>query len=367
MKGTIRATVKVSWIAGTGERRVLQKERRFVPGTKSYVIADWKARTRAQLEKRIPATVAGRSATLGTLHADAIRYYPLIKHLADWVSRRSEIRAWLPELGDRYRHTIDRTDILRIRGEWKTAGVAHRTINNRVSALKDLYKKLDGDDAPTPCDGVNMLTPPRTPIQRISPELVNRVCANLLKPQGVGRPAKHRLKDRARLMVMATTGKRPCEIERARPMDVNLDHRVWSVRDAKGGWSEGQYLNDEMIVAWKAFFAANAWGPFSDKFAHRLRKAGWPEGVRPYNNRHTAWITASESGADLADIQAGAGHRNIRTTREHYVPVINSRMQKLSELIDHRFGWSPATAPARPQKRSREKVKSTAKKGRSRR
>jgi integrase len=353
MKGTIRATVKVTWRAGTGERRVLQRERRFVVGTKARVIRDWKAAIRAKLEKRIPAA-SDRAVQLGTLKADAGRYYPLIGHLADWVTRRSEIRAWLPLIGDRFRHTLTREDVLTARGIWKAAGVAHRTINNRVSAMKDLYKKLDGDDAPTPCDSVRMLTPPRTPVQRINPATINTVIANLAERatrlDRRGRPPKHALKDRARLMVVASTGKRPCEVERAVPNDVSLEQRVWGVRDAKGGWSEGVYLNDEMLIAWRAFIAAEAWGPFGDKFAHRLRAAGWPEGVRPYNNRHMAWITASELGADLADIQVGAGHRNQRTTREHYVPVLNSRMQRLSELMDGRFGWctAPAGTPIEP-------------------
>jgi integrase len=353
MKGTIRATVKMTWINGHGERCAAQKERRYAAGTKPHVIADWKKRTRAQLEARIPATVGSRAIVLGTLKADALRYYPLIRHLADWVTRRSEIRAWEPHLGDRYRHAIERVDILRIRGLWKEAGVANRTINNRVSALKDLYKKLDGDDTATPCDSVAMLPPPRIPIQRVSPDTINAVMTRLEQRAlngRKGRPCKHATQDRARLMVLATTGKRPCEVERALPMDVNLDQRVWGVRDAKGGWSEGVYLNDEMLIAWRAFFDAQAWGSFGGKFAHRLRAAGWPEGVRVYNARHSTWIAASERGADLGDIQAGAGHRHQRTTREHYVPVLQSRMQRLSELIDHRFGWVPATQPADPAK-----------------
>lgn len=351
MKGTIRATVKVSWIDGHGERRVLQKERRYTPLTPARVIKKWKEDTERQLRARIPAA-SDRAVVLGTLKADAFRYYPLIRSLADWVTRRSEIRAWLPALGDRYRSDLTREDILRVRGAWKAAGVAHRTINNRVSALKDLYKKLDGDDAPTPCDHVTMLPPPRTPMQRISPETINTVLANLLTRATAtekGRPCKHALQDRARLMVLASTGKRPCEVERALPMDVNLEQRVWNVRDAKGGWSEGVYLNAEMLLAWETFFAVKAFGEFPPHFARRLREAGWPAGVRVYNTRHTTWITASERGADLSDVQAGAGHRNIRTTREHYVPVLNSRMQRLSELLDNRFGWQGAAgSPEKP-------------------
>lgn len=330
-----------------GERRVLQKEtRQFTAKTPARVRQQWCDFWKRKLEQRVPAAT-DRGATSGTLKAEAVRYLPLVTHLADWVSRRSEIRAWFPALGDLRRHDIARADVLRVRGAWKQAGVAARTINNRISALRDLYRKLDGDDAPTPCDGVPMLPVPRVPIQRVSAETVTRVVARLLEiaetpTDDPGRPRKHARQDAARLMVMATTGRRPCEIERTQPGDLNLEQRVWGIRDAKGGWSAGLYLNDEMRVAWQAFIAADAWGPFPDHFARRLREAGWPAHIRPYNTRHATWIAASESGADLADIQAGAGHRHIQTTRAHYVPVLNSRMQKLSELVDHRFGWKAA-------------------------
>jgi integrase len=337
MKGTIRATVKVGQI---------QRERRFVPSTPPRVIKAWKADTESKLRKRYPAA-SDRTAKAGTLKADAPRYLGMVRHLADWVTRRSEIRAWFPHLSDRARHTITREDVMRIRGAWKAAGIANRTCNNRVSALRDLFRKLDGDETPTPCDHVPFLKPPRTPIDRVSPETVNAVLENLWQRGRFtdarrGRPVNHALADRARLMVLASTGRRPCEVERTLPNDVNMQARVWGVRDAKGGWTSGIYLNDEMLIAWQAFIDAEAWGPIPGHFARRLREAGWPKGVRPYNLRHSLWIAASELGADLADIQAGAGHKHIATTRGSYVPVLASRMQKLSELTSGHFRWHPS-------------------------
>lgn len=334
----IRVTVKV---AGK------QVERKFSPTTKAAVIKRWKAATEAKLRKRMPAA-SDRAAAIGSLKADAIgRYLSLVKHLADWGTRRSEIRAWFPHLGERPRAAITREDVIRIIGIWKQANIAHRTINNRVSALRDLFRKLDGIDGETPCDHVPFLKPPRIPVQRVSPQTINTVLHNLMRRALSSEPRRgrnvcHAMQDRARLMVLASTGRRPCEVERAHPNDVNLEARVWGVRDAKGGWSQGLYLNDEMLIAWRAFIDAEAWGPIPVHFARRLRDAGWPPGIRPYNTRHSTWIAASEAGIDLSDIQAGAGQKRIETTRTHYVPVLNSRMQKLSETIDGRFGWSDA-------------------------
>jgi integrase len=346
MKGGIRATVKVAGF---------QRERRFNAGTPSRVVKAWKAHVRNVLTKRhSAATDRPKPKDRGTLRADAERYYPLIKHHADWVSRRSEIRAWLASrVGTQPRHVITKNDLMTIRGEWVQSGIAPKTINNRVTALRDLYRKLDGDDEPTPCDGIPPLHRAKTPPQIVPADVVNAVIdrllvlATLAQPGTYqrGRPAIHARQDRARLMVLATTGKRPCEVARALPADVDMLRRVWAVRDAKGGWSEGVYLNDEMRMAWAAFIEAEAWGAFPVHFEKRLQRAGWPRGVRIYNVRHSTWIEASERGADLSDIQAGAGHRNIRTTREHYVPVLHSRMQRLSELLEGRFGWRTRLAP----------------------
>lgn len=335
MKGTIRATVKVAGF---------QKEHRFTPGTPKRVIKSWKADTESKLRKRHKQPE--RTHPRDTLAGDAVRYYPLTKHMADWVTRRSEIRAWLPALGDKHRHLITREDILRIRGDWlhpaKGKPLAPKTVNNRISALRDLFHQLDGDDAPTPCDGIKPLMTVKEPPQMINAELIMTVAANLAARAAEGH--MHAAQDRGRLMVLATTGKRPCELERTKPGDIDIRRRVWLTRDAKGGFSPGVYLNDEMVAAWQAFIEADAWGVFPDHFPRRLRAAGWPEGVRPYNLRHSTWIEASERGADLADIQAGAGHRSMSTTRRHYVPVLASRMQRLSESLNGRFGWRPRLA-----------------------
>jgi integrase len=342
MKGTLRATVKV---AGR------QRERRFVEGTPKRVIASWKERTEAALKKRYPAQTFRRTQA-GTVAADIERTLPLRKGMTSWTDYCALLRSWGACIGTKNRAAIEKADVLLARAGWIEAGQAARTINNRVSALRTMYKLLDGDDAPTPCDGIKPLKLPPAAKQLVPLHIVNRVCAKLLERheqyQGArtrrGRPGgQHALKDRARLMVMSACGKRPAEVGRAEPDDFDWDRRVWYDRAAKAGESPGVYLNDEMLLAWQEFIEADAWGDFEQDghFARRLRDAGWPKGLKPYNVRHSAWTDASERGADLADIQVGAGHRRIETTRKHYVPVLNSRMQRLSEMIDKRHGWTP--------------------------
>jgi hypothetical protein len=145
----------------------------------------------------------------------------------------------------------------------------------------------------------------------------------------------------------------------AAPADVDLERRVWIPRDGKGGWGPGVYLNDDMLEAWKLFAAVDAWGPFdSGSFAERIRAAGLPPALTPYQLRHTVGIALSEAGIDLQDISQHMGHKRTDTTRRHYVPVLASRLQRASEALnDRKLGWkatettdedvSPSSDPVR--------------------
>jgi integrase len=148
---------------------------------------------------------------------------------------------------------------------------------------------------------------------------------------------------RARFMVIASCGVRPSEVMRAQPDDVDLERRVWRVRDGKGGYRPGGlYLIDDMLAAWRVFVAAAAWGPFREgSWVRTLRAAGWPATLRPYHLRHSVGIELSEAGTDLADIAAFLGHTRVQTTRSHYVPVLSGRMKDASERLTGRIVWDP--------------------------
>ncbi len=274
----------------------------------------------------------------GTLAADEKRYEKLIKHLADWRARRAEIRAWVKEIGPLRRRRIKREHILEIRTRWLQKKVAPKTINNRVSALRHLFHLLDGDDVPTPCDRLPALPVHRVPAVHIDSKIILDVDKALQENERRGwlRDAK----TRARFRVLASTGVRPSELKRAKPTDVDLQRRVWTVRDGKGGFRPGLYLTDDMLGAWRLFIQAKAWGPFNTgSYVRRLRSAGWPKNIRPYQLRHTVGITLSERGIDLSDVQQVLGHKRIETTRKHYVPVLHSRMQRAGETLEGRLPW----------------------------
>lgn len=297
-------------------------------------------RARAHLEAK------GRTDTpkaeRGTLKADAAKYLKLQTHLASHRIKRAHLNAWIAVLGETVRrHRVTAADVQRARLLWlKTRNP--KTINHRVNTLRHLYRTLDGKKAETPCDDLDPLPVERTPIQRVSDATILLVDANLQRREADPAIPLWTAKTRARFRVLVTTGRRPSEVMRAKPTDVDLEQRVWVVRDGKGGWSPGLYLNDDMLAAWQLFVDAKAWGKYNtSSFGRAIREAGWPADVRPYNARHTTWIMATERGADMADVQTGAGHKSLATTRLNYTGIRQSRMQRLSEMLDGRFNQFP--------------------------
>lgn len=315
---------------------------------------------------------AAPRAERGTLAADVPKYLRLIAHLATVDDREDHLAAWCEVAGHLPRHRITDQDVLAARVRWLTEGrpdrppqakrrrvhsgpLSAKTINHYTDTLRNLYHVLDGRSAKTPCDTISHLPVARTPIQRIPETLMLAVDQQLQAFEQSGRLRDAKV--RARFRVLVSTGKRPIEVMRAKAEDVNLDARVWVPRDAKGGHTAGVYLNDDQLAAWRLFVEAGAWGAFSHgSFVKTLRGAGWPAGLRLYQARHTTWITASERGVDLHDIAAGAGHTDPRMTRRMYVPVLNSRLQKMSEALEGRFaGWPESVGPERnPGRKSNE-------------
>jgi integrase len=327
--GSIGGYEAVVVVGGRKTRR--QKSKRFERGTGIRDMAAWQTSARAALQCRRPAKK-------GAFTADAERYLKQVEHLAGFVSRRSEVRAWQALYGDRSRGSLTAEHIRDARIVWQKDRFAPKTINNRVHTLMNLFHVLDGKRAPTPCDEIKDLFVPKTVPQVVSAETILAVDAELQTRERIG--VIRSPKARARFRVFVSSGKRPSEIMRAEQQDVDLERRVWIVRDGKGGFSPGVYLNDDMLAAWRLFVEADAFGYFNEgSWVRTLRSAGWPKNVRPYMARHSVGMLMSDAGVDLADIQAHMGHKRISTTRNTYVPVRGTRLQRASELLNGRLPW----------------------------
>jgi integrase len=334
-KSGIAATVAI----GTGPAKQ-QREKRYPAGTPLKIIKEWQHDKAAELREDIGV------AKRGTLKADATRYLELAKHLQNWAGVRSEVRAWVALYGHLHRAQITPTHVLEARVRWLAEGATPKYVNDRVGRLRRLYRLLDATSRrpkpPTPCDTVEDLYVAEAP--SVAPDAAIVVKVLLQLEEGELNGTLRDAKTRARFLVLATTGKRPAEVMRTIPEDLSLETRVWKVRNAKGGQGPGIYLNDDMLAAWRVFVEADAWGEFNTgSYARVLRTAGWPAGLRPYNLRHAVGQAMSAAGIDLADIQAHYGHKHLSTTRRHYVPVLDSRLERASRKIDGRLARQDGT------------------------
>jgi integrase len=311
-------------------------ERRMPPGSSTASLYKRKADLLEELEHLDPAL----TAEAGTLLRDIPRGLKLMTLSDGGSSMKAHLSAWgKSKLGRKLRRLITREDVLTLRAEWMASGrVQPKTVNNRVEALRSLYRALDGTEARTPCDKIKPLPVHRTPAVSVSPEDILAVDERLQEFERRGRLRD--AKTRARFRVRASTWRRPSEIMRARPEDVNMRRRIWTPRDGKGGFTPGIYLNDDMLAAWQLFIDADAWGEFdTGSMAEVLRAAGWPEDVRPYNLRHSGGIALAEAGVDMSDVQTMMGHKHLTTTRRHYVPVLRSRLEQAAQLVEGRLPW----------------------------
>lgn len=338
--GIYRGPYSIRAIVNTSIGR---KEKKFPYGTALADVKRWRQEQIgkfAALKRRVSPT-----ARRGTLRADIPKYLKQIAGLASAKSRKSELAAWDALYGLKPRAQLTEEMIRQAISRWQTEGrnvgtdeepqwkpYSIRTCEHRVATLRHLFHVLDGADSPTPCDALTFELPPTQPV--FVPAKTIMAVAKKLTDKGT----------RARLMVLSATAVRPSELKRAQIDDVDLESRIWWVRTAKGGRARPLYLNNEMLAAWDAFIAANAWGEYdTSRHAKLLRLAGWPTGVRPYAIRGTVGMEMSRRGVDLADIQQIMGHSDQKTTRNYYVPPEDSRLAAASKGLGGRFGWRRPT------------------------
>lgn len=292
-----------------------QQEKRFPLDTDREEIRRWRRLAVVVLDAELQGV--GHTVSRHTLEKDVRTYLERRKGRPGFAADRSHLRAWIARYSSRKRRSVTRQDVEVTLAEWRSAGISEKTIRHRCRVLRELYQTLDGPEVKHPLQGLRLPTP-----RRPAPTAVPRATI-----QKVAKALKVHPQDYARFLVRATTGQRPAQIMKAVPTDVDLVKRIWFVRPSKGGDQIPLPLNDGMVAAWKAFRKAKAWGAFdTSQHAKRLRDVGWPDGVRPYDLRHTFAIDLLKSGADLGDVQGLLGHADIQTTRQFYAPILISRL-----------------------------------------
>lgn len=261
-----------------------------------------------------------KKSARGTFSEDVAAYLKAVAGMPTFSDRKRQIEAWVngrdPKFA-RWRLTpaIIRTQLT----EWKSEGLANNTVNHRRTALSHLYTVLDGKNAYNPVREVKPFPLP-PPIKRGVPMAV---VVNVLQHiQGE--------KTRARLEVLAWTGLRPSELARLTPAHVDLKNGIALIPTAKGG-PPREIPFRRARAAWKKLVHLNALGPFSKGSARKSLRLACQKAQSPYfriyDLRHSYLSALRQSGADLSDVQAVAGHSDIKLTRR-YAPTITEKLQR---------------------------------------
>lgn len=267
-----------------------------------------------------------KKKTRGTFAADVEDYLKAVAAMPTFSDRKRQIEAWLPAFGDKARWQITPELIRQQLAAWRVGNVttgqralAPNTCNHRRVALGHLFRVIDGKNSYNPVLEVPPFKLP-PPIKRGVPmDVVVRV---LRKIRG--------RKTRARLEVLAWTGLRPSELMRLTEDHIDLRRKTALIPTAKGGPAR-EIGFAKALPAWKRLVKAEALGPFSvqstRKSLVRACKALNITPFRVYDLRHSFLSALRESGADLSDVQAQAGHSDIRLTRR-YAPTVTEKLRR---------------------------------------
>lgn len=350
----------------------LRREKRYPKGTAIKTMRSWQKDTETELRKLQGTPVAVRRRTLAE---DAEVYLAAIReeHRA-WRDRARDLKQWLPRFGHRRRHTLKTAELdLQLRTWRNVDGLSASSVNHRRDALSDLFRVLDGKDAPNPVKGCVWFAREKSAPKGIDRGRIARVLA-AMDPNR---------KTRWRLALIHWTGMRPSQQGRLEgPDDFYLDDRAFEVvvdgaprrvpavlvPSGKGGARVMFPLTPEGEDAARHFIRVDAFwrppAPKPDTAPDRKPRATWscPSAYKRiveaakhveeapftvYQIKHSFASALLQSGTDVAVIQAMLGHADIKSTLVYARSVDATHVQALDRLRQadaRRYDGAPAAA-----------------------
>lgn len=247
---------------------------------------------------------------------------------------------------------IERADLRTYVDALRLAGKKPSTLKRRVGGTVRWYAWLarEGFMASNPLDGFKL---PRSGDQNPLPKVLtpDEAAAVVAAPQG---DAPHKVRDRALLWVLYSSGIRLAEVVALDVGDVNLKARQLRVRDGKGGRARVAFLSRDAARALREYLergrpallkgstealwitergsrAGRAGGRVSRTQVRKLvRQCGEAVGVaglHPHALRHTCASTLFAAGVDLFTVQRLLGHRSVVST-QRYVTIGDDKLRQ---------------------------------------
>lgn len=349
-------------------------------------------RWRDETQTTLKATRKQR-AFAGTFEADAKKYLQTVAAMTSIKERTADINLWVSIFGTKRRDLITAADIRIYRDQWMIAPrgftddgkplepYAASTINHRLRALSNLWTVLDGRRAPNPVREVPEVTEPDPMPRGLPYATVEAILSHLgdrgQTPKGHGRKpilrqirrarsqkekaalaalpisAPPKSKTLPRLRVMAYTGLTPAQLGRMVPTDVDLASDVPSMlirrrSKGKGAKPRREILLPQAVEAFTMFAERDCWGKFSPSSVRksfllaikRARAAGHdiPDGVRPYDLRHSFGGMVFAATKSLEATQRMLSHEKRQTTMRYTLTGVSAvQAAHRQQIIDSKL------------------------------
>lgn len=339
-------------------------EKRFPFGTAFEVMRDWRDAVRPKLRRRVPVRPGD-----ATLADDIARYLRGPIALGHPETRAAELRAWVPHVGHRRRETITTLDLERCLVAWRAQGVAAGTCNHRRNALIQLWRALDGVEAPNPAAATTHFREPSGDPREVRTQDLDDLVA-AMPPS----------RTRAFYRLFAETGWPPARIRRMREADVAWSPPAGAYLEdrRKGRGTAGRFfpVSARGLEALREFHEARAYGGVTRssvkvvfdraRLAVNTRRAAWavamaildpaidlgdrpvepaiPDGVRPYDARHTVGAQVYRQTGDIyatAELLGVSVDTALRYTRA----AVPDRMRVAADALDAIRGPARANTP----------------------
>jgi integrase len=312
----------------------------------------------------------GERTTAGSFGADIETYLGRVSAMPSYTQRKAHLELWARELGrDRPRRSITTEEIDVVLQGWLDT-LKPATVRKRRTALQSFFAKMDGKKSRL----VNPVKASENPIGA-KPEaraldyfrIANAIAAMpTQRDTKKGLPARPSL-SAIRARVLAYTGIPPGILQQVQPTDLSIANgTVRVVPRHKGAGVEARTLplTADALDAFKAFHAANAYGPFSIVALNRSFKRGCkaagldPKTIHLYDLRHSFLTALYQVTRDLATVGRLGLHAEGSKVTARYAKgadyaVDTAAAAALNQFLATSRQLSLKLAPGHPQKVTR--------------
>src|SRR5262245_2137095 len=276
-----------------------------------------------------------------SLQADVDSYLSRITALRTYKEKKFDLNLWAQALGpSKSRKTITTKQIEEVLQEWlqspvtqqgrKTTQLKHvQTIRKRKHNLQRMFTVLDGEDAVNPvkgCARLQLRRPKQLEVREIDYATIERI----LDAMPTYRRSRTKVLSLAKIRatVIAYTGIPPHLMKQIEARDLSLysDPPTVDLQGrTKGEGVEARTvpLTPEGVDAFKAFHAANAYGPFEESGVNRAfksaaKRVGVLRRVHAYDLRHSFGSMLYRAFGDLAAVAFVMMHAKGSTVTPRY-------------------------------------------------